>query len=110
MFMRPSTEYLKGKSEKEKEADCKPTNVTGTTHLLRAFLLYLSLIRITPIGTPTTISRLRCWNIVARLLAYSEHYTLGLQQKVLLHFPQQNGIATGVTGARRLAINRSTSG
>ncbi len=47
-IMKLSTDYSKGKSEKEKEADCESSDVKGMTHLIRAFLFYCTiLIRIT---------------------------------------------------------------
>ncbi len=43
-IMKLSIDYSKGKSEKEKEADCKSSDVKGMTHLIRAFLLYCTIL------------------------------------------------------------------
>ena len=90
-----STDYSQGKSEKEKEADCETSDVKGMAHLLRAFLLYRTiLIRITrlEVQQPLTFVLLEYCN---RLLAV--HYTLDSILKEFYFTSYNKRIATGVT-------------
>ncbi len=95
-IMKLSINYFKGKSEKEKETDCKSSDVKKMTHLIRAFLLYCTiLIRITRLEfqQPLTFALLEYCD---RFLAYSVHYTLDSINE--FHFTFHNKrIATGVT-------------
>ena len=95
-IMKLSINYSKEKSEKEKEADCKSSDMKEMTHLIRAFLLYCTiLIRITrlEVQQPLTFALLKYCD---RFLAYSVHYTLDSIKE--FHFTFQNKrIATGVT-------------
>ncbi len=101
-IMKLSTDNSKEKSEKEKKADCESSDVKEMTHLIRAFLLYCTiLICITrlEVQQPLTFALLEYCN---RLLAYSVHYTLDSIKE--FHFTFHNKrIATGVTDLMGLA-------
>lgn len=95
-IMKLSTNYSKGKSKKEKKANYKSSDVKEMTHLIRAFLLYCTiLIRIIQLEVQQSLT-FAPLEYCDRLLAYSVYYTLNSIKE--FHFTFHNKqIATGVT-------------